>query len=228
MRTLFIGNSFTFYNDMPEIFKNIAKAAGIYVSVSTVTKGSYTLENFADIENEYGKLTDLKSEEKWDVLILQEQSKRPIIDKTGFLTGAASLSARFKPNAGKIFFYVTFPYKLGHSFYASSGLDPISMGNSLIETYEEVGCQLDIECSPAGNAFLYSLKNHPEIQLYNDDKVHPSLAGSYLVACVHFAKILNTKAYGNESIPQTLDRQTALKLQKIADTVVFEKENKYC
>ena len=39
MRTLFIGNSHTFYNDMPNILKEICKENGIDMQVAMLTKG---------------------------------------------------------------------------------------------------------------------------------------------------------------------------------------------
>lgn len=52
MKVLFIGNSFTYHNDLNQpdgIFANIAKNAGYSkVSVSTVYKGGYYLRQFLD------------------------------------------------------------------------------------------------------------------------------------------------------------------------------------
>ena len=47
-KVLFIGNSHTYYNDMPNIFKGIAKADGIDCEVSSITSAGYKLSQFAD------------------------------------------------------------------------------------------------------------------------------------------------------------------------------------
>ena len=49
LRVLFIGNSYTYYNDMPQAaFTELAKAAGFEVEVTAVTQGGYKLCWFAD------------------------------------------------------------------------------------------------------------------------------------------------------------------------------------
>lgn len=42
MNILFIGNSYTYYNDMPKMLESLARAAGFYAEVASVTKGGYT------------------------------------------------------------------------------------------------------------------------------------------------------------------------------------------
>ena len=54
-KILFIGNSFTYYSDVPAIFKEIADSAGKKVRVESVTQGSWNLSKFADEKDEYGK-----------------------------------------------------------------------------------------------------------------------------------------------------------------------------
>jgi hypothetical protein len=46
---LFIGNSYTYFNDMPSaIFAEMGKLQGFDLSVDSITKGGYTLESHAD------------------------------------------------------------------------------------------------------------------------------------------------------------------------------------
>ena len=50
---LFVGNSYTFFNDMPHAcFKKIAEEAGYSVTVTAVTKGGAYLYQYADPEHE--------------------------------------------------------------------------------------------------------------------------------------------------------------------------------
>lgn len=59
MRTLFIGNSHTFYNDMPNIFKEICKENGIDMQVAMLTKGGMGFDYHA--ENEQTRLITISS-----------------------------------------------------------------------------------------------------------------------------------------------------------------------
>ena len=55
MHILFIGNSSTYYNSMPEIVEGLANAGGISTEVSSITAGNYKLTQFADETNAYHK-----------------------------------------------------------------------------------------------------------------------------------------------------------------------------
>ena len=55
MNILFIGNSYTYYNDMPKMLESLARAAGFYAEVASVTKGGYTLARLASDDNENGR-----------------------------------------------------------------------------------------------------------------------------------------------------------------------------
>ena len=50
MRTLFLGNSHTYYNDMPEIMRDICIEHGIDMQVTILTKGGMGLDYHADNE----------------------------------------------------------------------------------------------------------------------------------------------------------------------------------
>jgi hypothetical protein len=52
-KILFIGNSYTYFNDMPAaIFAPLAQEQGTPFAVTAVTRGGYYLSQFADPENE--------------------------------------------------------------------------------------------------------------------------------------------------------------------------------
>ena len=53
-KILFVGNSHTFTNDLPGTFYALAAELGYEADVYDLTEGYYTLENFADPEDELG------------------------------------------------------------------------------------------------------------------------------------------------------------------------------
>ena len=78
---LFIGNSYTHYNDMPEqIFAKILKAAGYDATVTRITKGGWYLIDSAKSTDEVGAKVDsaLKLRD-YDYIVLQEQSTCPAL-----------------------------------------------------------------------------------------------------------------------------------------------------
>lgn len=92
-KVLFIGNSYTDYNDMPrQIFAAKAAAAGLAVEVTAVTGGGWTLSEFADPEDEVGCcLRDVVEGQHYDYVVLQEQSCRPVEDPEKFFDGIAGV-----------------------------------------------------------------------------------------------------------------------------------------
>ena len=55
LNVLFVGNSYTFYNEMPKsIFAKLAIDAGYEIAVTQITKGGYRLSQFADAAAEEG------------------------------------------------------------------------------------------------------------------------------------------------------------------------------
>jgi hypothetical protein len=68
---------------------------------------------------------------------------------------------------------------------------------------------------PAGLAFALSVKERPDINLYIADKRHPTLAGTYLGACVSPATLYKTNPEGNR-YTAGLDPAVAIHLQSVA------------
>ena len=57
----------------------------------------------------------------------------------------------------------------------------------LDNAYTSLGADLGVEVAPAGLAFERVTQERPELALRTDDKRHPTLAGTYLTACVFYA-----------------------------------------
>ena len=55
MKFLFIGNSATYVNEIPQSLKKLAEAAGFYFETAQITPGGYTLRQHADTSTEHGK-----------------------------------------------------------------------------------------------------------------------------------------------------------------------------
>ena len=98
MNILFIGNSYTYFNDMPATLEALAQAAGQDAKVFSVTKGGYTLASLASDDNEHGARVSamLAGEHKFDCIILQEQSVRPAIDRESFFGGIEALLTKIR------------------------------------------------------------------------------------------------------------------------------------
>jgi hypothetical protein len=78
LKVLFIGNSYTSVNDLPAMVAAMAEAAGgRKIEVDRHLVGGCTLEKHVKDQ----KAIDKIRAKKWDVVVLQEQSLRPVVDR---------------------------------------------------------------------------------------------------------------------------------------------------
>ncbi len=182
---LFIGNSFTYYNDMPAMVAELASRAGVDLCTVPVTKGGWHLERYADPENEMGKeLRRVYPEKTWTYVVLQDHSLQPAVHPEITLTAVRDLISRVLTGSESLLFYQTWAYREGSEKLANSGLDYATMRDRLHSTYEQAAQMTGGTRVPVGDAFSLCRDTHPEIELYQEDAFHPSLAGSYLAACL--------------------------------------------
>ena len=189
---LFIGNSYTFYNDMPTIyFENMAKACGYNVKVSSITKGAYTLEKFADPSDNYGRMVHnaLSVPGTYDFVILQEQSMRPAIDTVDqFYEGVRILAEKVRAAGAQPVLYATWGRQTGNEKLEQYDMTNLTMTWKLAAAYAAIGEELDVPVIHVGLAF-HDIYMSTKIDLYSGDGSHPSATGSYLAAMTLFCGI---------------------------------------
>ncbi len=191
-KVLFIGNSFTYYSDIPALFNEIAVSAGEWTEVESVTRGSWTLKKFADKNDEYGKIVDekLTSNNDYDAIILQEQSTKPLNDYDGFLSSVKSLQSKINRTQAdcRIYLYSTWGYKEEAD---ARKITVPEMEAKIREAYEKAASAAGLKVCYVGSAFTAVYNDYPDLNLYYQDNKHPSYTGAFLSACVHFATVLD-------------------------------------
>ena len=183
---LFIGNSYTFFNDMPETyFKKVTEDAGYNVTVTAITKGGAYLYQYADQEHEQGKqLRQVISEKKYDVAVIQEQSVNPIKDENSFLNGVRDIKALI--DAEHFVLYATWGRNIGSSTLDKLALTREEMTEKLSLAYNKAAKLYGMRVAEVGKAFL---QYEPRNDLYNQDNSHPSAIGSMIAARVIFETV---------------------------------------
>ena len=192
IKVLFIGNSFTFYSNIPGIFGELAKGAGKNVTVESVTNGSWTLSKFADKTDEYGAKVHAKltASDDYDAIILQDQSTRPLANKTGFVSGIKAMAEKINSTqkSCRIYLYATW----GFEEYASKNNMTIPQMEAKIRAeYASAAKEIGATVCNVGKAFTEVYTENNDINLYySEDNKHPSYNGAFLSACVHVSTIL--------------------------------------
>lgn len=190
---LFVGNSYTYYHDMPErIFAPMAAAAGHDMEVHAVTHGGYKLAWYADPENEEGKrLRAVVDGRHFDCIILQDHSLSTIEDPSGFFGGIRSLKELLEPHTDRFVLYATWGRKPGCVTLDELGMTNPEMTRHVAEAYDEAGQRFSMTVAHVGKAFAAYSAAHPEAELYFEDLHHSSVLGSTVAAETILAAVVN-------------------------------------
>lgn len=175
MRILMLGNSFTYFHDMPKMLAVI-----LGVEVVEHTRGGAFLHENLDPQAELGaKTLSALKEEKWDYVIMQEQSKAPIFAREDFLDSVKKLTALIRENGAQPLMYATWAYREGSEKLEGTGLTFAKMDEGLYESYHRAAEENGALIADVGKAFA-ALRGYAD--LYEADDFHPSAAGSILAA----------------------------------------------
>ena len=181
---LFIGNSYTFYHDMPQcIFAPMAAEAGYEMEVRSVTCGGYKLEWYADPENVEGKrLREVIAGRHFDCIVLQDHSLSTITDPAGFFSGIRALKALLEAHADRFVLYATWARKPGCPTLEEISMTPEEMTRHIAEHYDEAARRFHMDVAHVGRAFEDDGSAHPDAELSFEDLHHSSKLGSTIAA----------------------------------------------
>jgi hypothetical protein len=188
---LFIGNSFTYMNDMPKLFESMAKHAGKRVYVQSNTKGGASFEEHANRESVYESIAS----HPWDYVILQGFS-REFIHAAQYVDSATVphlnklLDAIYANNpCTNVHFYMTWGYENGFGGYQYTS-DFLGMADTIHGGYLRIGKRYGLPVVPAG-AVWKKVREKSRVNLYTRDHYHPNQKGSFLVASTFFSSFYN-------------------------------------
>jgi PKD repeat protein len=219
---LFVGNSYTYVNDLPAMTSNLAISLGDEITFDSKTNGGFT---FANQLND--PLTHTKIQSKpWDYVVLQAQSQEPSFPysqvNTNTLPQAVQLADSVYDNryCSQAMFFMTWGREVGDPQWDSINTF-YKMNDRLRLAYLRFVDSTESSVAPVGVAWRYIRDNHPTIQLYSGDGSHPSVAGTYLAACTFYASLFRKSPVGASYI-STLDATTAGILQNAASLCVLD------
>jgi len=219
---LFVGNSYTYVNDLPTMTSNLAISLGDEITFDSKTNGGFS---FASQLND--PLTHTKIQSKpWDYVVLQGQSQEPSFPyaqvNTNTLPQAVQLADSVYDNryCSQPMFFMTWGREVGDPQWDSINTF-YKMNDRLRLAYLRFVDSTESSVAPVGVAWRYVRDNHPTIQLYSGDGSHPSVAGSYLAACTFYASLFRKSPVG-ASYLSTLDATTAGILQNAAALCVLD------
>ena len=210
-KALFLGNSYTGVNNLPQMVADIATSAGDTLLIDSNTPGGYTLQGHSTNTVSAGKI----AAGGWDYVVLQEQSQLPSFPlpqvQQLVFPYARKLDSIINTHneCAETVFYMTWGRKNGDAencpvwppVCTYAGMDSL-----LNLRYRMMASDNQAIVSPVGAVWRYLRQNHPQMELYSADGSHPSLAGTYAAACSFYTAFFRkdpTTAGFNPGIPAT-------------------------
>ncbi len=216
MRALFLGNSYTFYNDVPGQVHQLAAESGVNIEVDQVVEGG------ADWSLHAGRLGGLERirSSQWDVVVLQGRSTDPLLKSRRFHKYGAILGKAAQDCGARVLLYQTWPWASDHPSYAHrwSKRSPQAWLDAVRSEYAKLARTLSVEVAPAGDAWSMAL-NRLDLELYDEDRHHASALGSHLSACVLVRTITRCDPRRLAWCPDDVDAGDSSKLKAIAAEV---------
>jgi len=226
-RILFIGNSYTYANDLPGTFKGIALSLGDTVYTSSVAPGGFT---FNQHSTNTATLDSIRLG-NWDYVVLQEQSQIPAFSPAQVQNDCAPYAKRLSDSirahnpCAEIVFFMTWGRKNGDASNCAN-YPPIctyaGMQQGLYNSYLMLSDSNQATCSPVGAVWRVLRNAHPTIELYSPDESHPSVTGTYLAACTFYSSLFRKPVISSQYSPGGVGTSDGYTIRQTVDAVVFD------
>ena len=174
VRVLFIGNSLTFWNEMPALTRRVAGSLGAKPPLVTEFSGM----SGASLKQQWEKGAALRAirEGHWNFVVLQAQRTEMDTRPEETKKYATLFDREIDRIGAKTVIFETWKVESGGTRGTQSELNA---------RYIALARELDALVAPVGAA--WNELSRDGMNLFDPGGVHPNLRGSYLAACVFYA-----------------------------------------
>jgi len=166
---LCVGNSLTYYNDLPTLVKEEAESRKIIINTEMLTQGNYAIvDHWAD-----GKVQNMIRSRKYDYVIIQQGPSSQAEGRDMLLNGGKQYADLCKANDTKLAYYMVWPSRrYYHTF------------DGVIRNYTAAAEINDAILCPVGKVWKDHFDKTNDFSYYGPDQFHPSPLGSKVAARV--------------------------------------------
>ena len=173
---LFIGNSLTSSNNLPDLVKSYAMSQGKQISVKAITRGNTAL---IDHWNDGGIQSQIETGNYDFVIVQQGPSSQPygrelLIEYGGYISGLC------KKNDTKLAYYMVWPSRAYYHTF-----------DGVIYSYREAANRTNDILCPVGEVWKSYFDQTSDFSYYGFDDFHPSLKGSNVAAQVIYESLFS-------------------------------------
>lgn len=224
-KVLFIGNSYTEVNNLPQMIYDIAENMGDRMTFGSNTPGGCTFMQHCNNQS-----MSMIQEGGWDFVVLQEQSQLPSfpqnqVENEVFPYAQRLVDSIYLHNpCAEPMFYMTWGRKNGDPQNAQ--YFPVlgsyeGMDSMLCERYTYMAEVNDASLCPVGRVWRHLRTHYRDIELYASDGSHPSTAGTYAAACAFYVMFFHRDP-DSISFNGTLEEATAQIIRNTVKSIVFD------
>ena len=188
LRVLFIGNSYTYFNNLATSIADMAAAR----HESRTLTSTVVLVGGSTLEAHLGRADALRelSRGGWDYVVLQEQSTRPITDPPALWRDARAFADAATKAGARVVLYET---------WAREATPQLQ--DSLTRMYHRAAEAAGAKVAHVGEAWAAfrateQVAAPAHSALFIADGSHPTTAGTYLAACVFYATLYGKSPEG--------------------------------
>jgi hypothetical protein len=201
LKVLFIGNSFTARNDLPGLVARLAAARGKALEHRLIAAGGASLRAHWNA----GQAAEAIRDGGYDAVVLQEQSTLPVKNAARMHENIRLFDEAIKSAGARTVLYMTWARQNA----------PDSQ-KAITEAYNSICNELGATVVPVGVAWERFLRDNDEPVLHDRDQSHPTMAGSFLAACVFLAALFGDSPVGVEVDVSGLAAEDRAALQSAA------------
>ena len=201
LNVLFIGNSITARSDLPNLIARMAAKRGREMQYRLISTGGASLRTHWNA----GESLAAISEGQFGRVVLQEQSTLPIKNAARMHDNVRLFDGAIMSVKAKTILYMTWARK-----------NAPETQEAITGAYLAIGTELAATVAPVGLAWQSFLRKHKTPVLHDKDLSHPTLAGSYLAACVFMAVLFQENPVGIDLDVARLGASDQIALQKVA------------
>lgn len=192
LKILFVGNSYTFFWNMPAVVEYMGKSLNWEVRQSAA--GGATWEDHTKGAKGLATLDKIKSAD-WDYVVLQNHSRSALERPVEFQEQGQKLIDLVKAHGAVPVLYCTWATEQEPEM-----LEPVLRG------YRTLAERNGIDYIPAGEVWQSIRARQPGLKLSMDDGSHPSALGSFLNALLFYRYFSGIEAAKPEHWPFTWSR----------------------
>ncbi len=158
LRILFIGNSHTYYNDMPNMVAEKSRKEGYDCEVTMIAHGGWFLEQH--VQEPDVRFNILYGH--YDYVVLQEHS-HPFGPEEKLFDAVRQLNTWIREANAKPLVYMTWAKK-----------DEPDQQACMTKAFRQAAEEANALLAPVGELWWEYRKNHPEVEMYAEDNAHAS------------------------------------------------------